>query len=106
MAASAGGTADESVELTRPPDGNYQIWLHGFAVSGNPSIQLTVDAIQGTDLTVTPLPPGPVPAGTPVTVHVDFSKAMTAGQDYFGELLLGPPAAPSALTVPITISRT
>jgi hypothetical protein len=31
---------------------------------------------------------------------------MTAGQDYFGELLLGPLAAPSAFTVPIKITRT
>jgi hypothetical protein len=30
---------------------------------------------------------------------------MTAGQDYFGELLLGPPSAPAALSVPIEISR-
>jgi hypothetical protein len=37
---------------------------------------------------------------------VDFAHAMTADQDYFGELLLGPPSAPTALTVPIRISRT
>jgi hypothetical protein len=37
---------------------------------------------------------------------VAFNKAMTAGQDYFGEILLGPTSAPSALTVPIKISRT
>jgi hypothetical protein len=37
---------------------------------------------------------------------VAFNKAMTAGQDYFGELLLGPPAATTALTVPVKISRT
>jgi hypothetical protein len=30
---------------------------------------------------------------------------MTAGQDYFGELLIGPPTAPSALSVPVTIHR-
>jgi len=31
---------------------------------------------------------------------------MTAGQDYFGELQLGPTSAPAALTVPIKVSRT
>jgi hypothetical protein len=31
---------------------------------------------------------------------------MTAGQDYFGELMIGPPTAPTALSVPIKISRT
>jgi hypothetical protein len=105
VASSAGGTANESVELIRPPDGNYQIWLHGFQVAGTPSIQLTVDAIQGNDLTVTGLPSGAVPAGTPVTLHVAYSKAMTAGQDYFGELLLGPPSAPTAFSVPVTVRR-
>ena len=92
--------------VTRPPDGNYQIWLHGFQVSGTPSLELTVDAIQGTDLTVTGAPAGAVPAGTPVTLHVTYNKAMTAGQSYFGELLLGPKSAPSAFTVPVRINRT
>jgi hypothetical protein len=105
VASSAGGTANESVELIRPPDGNYQIWLHGFQVAGTPSIELTVDAVQGNDLTVTGLPSGAVPAGTPVTLHVAYSKAMTAGQDYFGELLLGPPSAPTAFSVPVTVRR-
>jgi Subtilase family len=106
VAASATGSGDEAVDLIRPADGNYQIWLHGFAISGTPTLPLTVNAIQGNDLTVTGLPSGPVPAGTPVTLHVAFNKAMTAGQDYFGELLLGPTAAPTALTVPVKITRT
>ena len=66
---------------------------------------LTFDAVQGNDLTVSGVPSGAVPAGTTVTLHVDYSKSMTAGQDYFGELLLGPTTAPSALSVPITIHR-
>ena len=66
----------------------------------------TVNAIQGNDLTVTGMPSGPVPAGTPVTLHVTYNKAMTAGQSYLGELLLGPTAAPTAMTVPVQISRT
>ena len=47
-----------------------------------------------------------MPAGTPVTLHVTYNKAMTAGQTYVGELLLGPAAAPTAMTVPVQISRT
>jgi hypothetical protein len=105
VASSAGGTANEAVELIRPADGNYQIWLHGFSVAGSPSITMRVNAIQGNDLTVSGLPSGPVEAGTPVTLHVAFAKPMTAGQDYFGELLLGPPSAPSAFTVPVTVRR-
>jgi len=105
VASSAGTSADESIELTRPPDGDYQIWLHGFGVSGTPSVDLLVDAVQGTDLTVSGVPAGAVPAGTPVALHVDFSKSMVSGEEYFGELLLGPTTAPSALTVPISITR-
>jgi hypothetical protein len=105
VASSATGSGDESVDLIRPADGNYQIWLHGFAITGTPNLQLTVNAIQGTDLTVTGAPSGPLPAGTPVTLHVTYDKPMTPG-DYFGELLLGPTSAPTAFTVPIKITRT
>jgi hypothetical protein len=106
VASSATGTGDESVDLIRPSDGAYQVWLHGFAITGTPQTQLTIDAIQGNDLTVSGAPSGPLPAGTPVTLHVTYNKAMTAGQDYFGEILLGPTTAPTALTVPVKISRT
>jgi subtilisin family serine protease len=105
IGSSAGGTGNESVELVNPPDGNYQIWVHGFGVTGTPTFPLTLDAVQGKDLTVSGVPSGPVPAGRAVTLHVAFSKSMTAGQDYKGELQLGPPAAPTLLSVPVVIHR-
>jgi hypothetical protein len=105
VASSTSGTANESVDLISPPDGNYQIWVHGFSVAGTPAFTLNVDAVQGNDLTVSGVPTGPLAAGTPVTLHVDYNKAMTPGSEYHGELLLGPPTAPSALSVPITITR-
>ena len=91
--------------LIDPPDGNYQAWVHGYGVSGSPSYHLAIDALQGTDLTVTGLPVGAVTAGTVVTLHVTYSKTMVSGQDYFGELQLGPSTAPTALSVPIKIHR-
>jgi hypothetical protein len=54
---------------------------------------------------VTGLPVGPVAAGTPVVIHVTYAKPMTSGQDYFGQLQLGPSTAPNALSVPIVIHR-
>ena len=105
VASSTSGTANESVDLISPPDGNYQIWVHGFSVAGTPAFTLNVDAVQGNDLTVSGVPTGPLAAGTPVTLHVDYNKAMTPGSEYHGELLLGPPTAPAALSVPITITR-
>ena len=79
IAASAGGTGDESISLVNPPDGDYQVWVHGYAVAGTPTF--------------------------PLTVHVAYSKPMTPGQDYKGELQLGPTVAPSLLTVPIVVHR-
>lgn len=105
VASSATGTANESVNLVRPPDGRYQVWVHGYQVTGTPGITLTVNAIQGTDLKVTGLPDGPVPAGTTVTLHVAYAKAMTSGETYLGELLLGPTSAPTAFTVPIEVTK-
>jgi hypothetical protein len=106
VAASASGTSNEFVELIAPPDGDYQVWVQGWSVAGTPNVELLIDAIQGTDLTVSGAPAGPVAAGEEITLTVDFSKSMTAGQTYFGELLLGPPTAPTALQVPIQITRT
>ena len=105
VASSAGADGNESVTLIKPDDGNYQAWVQGFSVAGTPTFPLTIDPVQGTDLTVSGLPAGALPAGTPVTIHVAFSKAMTSGQDYFGELQLGPPTAPGALSVPIKVHR-
>ena len=107
IAASATGSGDEFVELTRPADGDYQVWVQGFAITGTPTTTLTIDAIQGNDLTVSGAPTGDVPAGTPVTLTVDYAKAdMENGASYFGELLLGPPSAPTAIAVPIKITKT
>lgn len=105
VGSSATGTSNEFVELVAPPDGDYQVWVQGWSVAGTPTLELLIDAVQGNDLSVGDLPAGDIPAGTPVVVHVDFTKAMTVGESYFGELQLGPPTAPTALTVPITITK-
>jgi subtilisin family serine protease len=105
IAASATASGDESVSISSPDDGDYEVWIHGFSVSGTPTFPLTVDAVQGTDLAVTGVPGGPVVAGTPITLHVTYDKAMDAGEDYFGEIHLGPTSAPDLLTVPVTIHQ-
>jgi hypothetical protein len=107
VASSTTGTSNEFIELVAPADGDYQVWVQGWSVSGTPSFTLTIDAIQGNDMTVSGTTDDPVPAGTPVTLTVEYSKPdMTVGQDYFGELLLGPPSAPTAMKVPIKVTRT
>ena len=49
--------------LILPPDGTYEVWVHGFSVSGSPDVPLTIDIVQGTDLSVSGLPAGPLAAG-------------------------------------------
>jgi hypothetical protein len=106
VGSSTGGAGSaESVTLVAPPDGNYQVWIHGFAVSGPHTVPLVTDIVQGTDLTVTGVPAGPVAANTPVTLHVTYAKSPMPAGTYKGELLLGPSTAPTAVTVPITITR-
>ncbi|HEX6196035.1 MAG TPA: S8 family serine peptidase [Jiangellaceae bacterium] len=105
VGSSTTGSSNEFVELIAPADGNYQVWVQGWSVSGSPEFTLSIDAIQGNDLTVTGIPDGQVAAGEPVTLTVEFSREMAAGETYFGELNLGPTTAPTALTVPIQITR-
>ena len=60
--------ANESVTLTAPPAGNYEVWVYGFQVSAADTTTgnaVGVDIVQGNDLTVTGVPAGPVPANTP-----------------------------------------
>jgi Subtilase family len=107
IGSSTGGTgADERIEAVRPADGNYQVWMQGWSISGGSQADLTIFPVQGNDLVVTGAPSGPVPAGQQITLTVNYNKpAMTPG-DHFGELHLGPSAAPSALQIPIKITRT
>jgi hypothetical protein len=107
VASSTGGSGqDEFIQLIRPADGNYQVWAQGWSVSGTPDVTLDINVIQGNDLTISGIPAGGVAAGVPVVLTVNFSKSMTVGQTYNGELLLGPPSAPTALKVPVSITRT
>ncbi|MDX6475232.1 MAG: hypothetical protein QOH95_743 [Gaiellaceae bacterium] len=98
--------ATEEVTLIAPPAGEYEVWVYGFqvgaadAAAGNP---VGVDIVQGHDLTVTGVPSGPVPANSPVTLHVTFAHAVHSADPYEAELLLGPDVAPTAVTVPVTI---
>lgn len=105
VASSATGTGNEHIFASAPPDGNYQVWVQGWSVSGTPTFDLTIDVIQGFDLTVTGVPDGAVPANTPVELTVSFSKEMNAAESYFGVVQLGPPTAPSAISVPVQINK-
>jgi hypothetical protein len=102
--ASATASGLEQVTFILPADGTYQAWVHGFGVPSPVATSLDLDIVQGADLTVT-APTGPIAAGSPVTIHAEWAKALTPGQTYVGEILLGPASAPTAITIPVSITR-
>ncbi len=98
--------ADEFVSVRMPADGSYMAAVHGWEVSPSPTtFTLTVDAIQGYDLTITGVPTGTIPADTPIAFTMSYSKAMAPGETWKGEVLLGPTVAPATLSIPVTINR-
>ncbi len=104
VASSGTSTAQESVSLTRPVDGAYEILVHGWSVpGGSTTFKMTLDLVQGYDVKVHNLPSGPLPANTPVTLQVCYQKAISPGDTLQGDVLLGPSVAPSTFTVPIVI---
>lgn len=108
IAASQSGDGIEHISISSPADGDYEVWVQGWSVTSPTAQELLVDVVQGTDLTVTGLPDGGVPAGTDVTLTVEFDRSgdpMVAGETYKGLLLLGPAEAPGALQVPVELTR-
>jgi hypothetical protein len=98
--------SNESVTLIRPLGGDYQVWVYGFQVSATDTTTgntVGVDVVEGNDLTVIGAPVGEVAANDPITLHVSYANATGTG-DLKGELLLGPSVAPSAVTIPITVT--
>ncbi len=104
MGSSTTPTAFEKVRLTLPPDGTYWITVHGWNVPGGSApFNITINAIQGTDLTVSGVPSGAVNAGAPVSFQVSFSKAVTPPATYYGLVFVGPAVAPTAIQIPVTV---
>ncbi|MFN8475621.1 MAG: S8 family serine peptidase [Anaerolineae bacterium] len=104
VASSTSSTAQESVSLTRPVDGKYEILVHGYSVpGGSTTFKLTLDLVQGYDVTVRNVPSGALPANTPAHLEVCYQKTISPGDVLQGDVLLGPSVAPSTFTIPIAI---
>lgn len=98
-------TADERVRVTYPGDGDYRIEVYGWSVpAGGALYDINVDAIYGTDMTVTGVPTGTISANTPVTFTTTFTKTFQPGTTWEGLVFVGPASAPSALQVPVTVN--
>ena len=104
VATSLTPTDDERVEIRFPLDGTYRIDVHGWqVVDGTDEFDLTINAVQGTDVTVTGLAPS-IGAGGSDTFEIAWSAAGKPAGTYQGIVLLGPTAAPGLFRIPIEIT--
>ena len=96
---------EEIVSVTFPADGDYRIAVHGWSVpAGSGTFDLTVTAVQGYNLTVTNLPPGSIEADRTYHFDVAWDTEGFEPGPYYGVVLLGPPEAPGAIAIPVTIT--
>jgi hypothetical protein len=94
----------ENVSVVFPEDGAYTVAVHGWGVpSGSDTFELTINAVQGSDVTVSNLPPS-IPAGGSATVDVNWDTTGFASGTYYGLILMGPAEAPGLLQVPVEIT--
>jgi hypothetical protein len=96
IASSTTPTSNEFIEIKFPADGDYEVWVQGWDVTGTPDFTLIIDAVQGHDITADTSVPGEV------TVSWDITGA-PAGT-YGGVLLFGPTEAPGLFEVPIEVT--
>lgn len=89
-------TDEELVSILLPGDGEYRIVVHGYSVpAGSAEFTLTVDAVQGYDVTA---------SGGPERLTVTWDAGDKPAGTYRGFVFMGPAAAPALLRVPITVA--
>ncbi len=105
VASSTTPTAQESVSVKFPMDGVWTILVHGWSVPGGEStFDMTINAVQGYDITVVDLPEGPFAAGEVIPITFQISHDMNLGDELQGAILLGPSLAPGLVEVPVTVT--
>ncbi len=104
VAQSTGGTAEEEIRLTLPPNGEYRVHVSGYNVPPGAGYTLTIKNAQGADLTVSNLPTSNIPAGTPVRLTVTYNAGFSGTRE--GVVFVGPTGAPTAFTIPVTVTST
>jgi len=106
LGSSTTPTDQEFVSILFPADGVYTIAVHGWSVpGGSATFNLTVNAVQGFDLTVDDLP-SRIRPGETATITVNWDTTGKAPGIYSGLILMGPAAAPGLLQAPVKITVT
>jgi len=105
VASSTTPTAVESVSVKFPKDGQWTILVHGWSVpNGTSTFNMTVNAVQGYDITVVDIPDGPFAADEVIPITLQIRRDMNLGDVLQGALLLGPSLAPGLVEVPVTVT--
>lgn len=105
IASSSSGTAAEYIKVTHPSNARYFVVVHGWIVPGGSApFDITIQAIQGSDITLVGAPPPFITHDTTYTLQ--FQWTAPGPGTWEGQILLGPPAAPATLAIPVTVHAT
>jgi hypothetical protein len=103
VGSSTTSTDQEYVAILFPMDGTWTIAVHGWSVpAGTDTFKLTVNAVQGYDVTVSNLP-SEIPANGSATMTVNWDTTGYAPGTYYGLILTGPADAPALLQIPVEV---
>lgn len=101
---SIGDDSDEKIKLYYPQDGIYWVIVQGYDVPGETqTFDIAIRTVQGDSLNLRHAPIGPLRAGVPVQIEIGYQLYYPedAPLELEGVLLVGPPAAPGVLEIPI-----
>jgi hypothetical protein len=101
---SDSGDAEEAVSMRMPVDGTWVAHVLAEEIAGLTSVfELTIDAIQGTDLEVTGVPAGSIPAGATLPIEVSYTVPPGSDCDVLRGLLVLGPRGGQVVEVPIEV---
>ena len=96
-------TDQEHVSVLFPADGTYTVAVHGWNVpSGSDTFELTVNAVQGHDVSATA--PADIPAGSTGSIDISWDTSGYTPGTYYGLVLFGIADAPGLFQVPVIIT--
>ncbi|MFQ6127280.1 MAG: S8 family serine peptidase, partial [Thermoplasmata archaeon] len=103
----ADADADEQVKLKAPKDGQYIVKVLGFSTRdpGHFDIEISVTIAGVEGYKMVDAPEGPIQANVPLSFGMTWKfMGDSEDRDYGGVLTIGPPGAPEAILIPVTIS--
>ena len=102
VAQSTTSTGDERITVSLPPDGLYQVWVHGWAVpAGSSTFSLVANVVQGNSIQASNVPTGPISAGAKYTFDITLDPTGLEPGTYYGVVTLGPSDGPSAVLIDV-----